>query len=781
MSSSSRRMRMIFLQLQSIIISILLVLVLVLPQQKGIISSIVIVQARFINYNDNNDNSKNRDGSTSRTTTDLIASPVERLWNWFQYILQQQEKEREEEDNNDNNDQQQGFLNIAKIGLQWIDNNNDNNHHNNEDDDHHDRIMALVALQDINPNDVLMIIPSSLEITGQEEFVHSSSSSSICDTAWRIVHLYLQEQEEEEQLQKSQHQPHNYEWDKHFLSHPRFLLDHQHQQNQQEQEPKLATMDWSNQAKQLMQIILGNELEPKHFGSNPTLDTMMMDLPEECMNEFDNHPILSTNIIAANMAWKLLPIAIYMVHLYSWHNTMFPIYDLLPYSYEQYNVIINDTIKFKGRRVHFQKDDDNDNNEDHDDDDYYNQDIPIVATRFIQKGERLYRPYDSISTYFKHYGIVPSYPHRWFFQTGYDSTSYGSPYDTPGLVLEVVQQQIQQTGVQQIHSDSTKKNDDYQVKWISGHIPNPQQLNWLVSHRRRLLLLQQELQEQQHVNHKNNNTTMRMMLSEIPNHYERQQIQLYLETMITDLTQAILWAHGNPIHHHHHDDNNKNKNNDWQSCQVDDDNGKDGKCHRPSTTSSQDSSTSSSSTTTTTYSSYDTLQWNHYHSLNNKLDFNAAVHNTCSNPFTTMANDDDEYSSLYTWPSYYQKVQWGELTIPSLLLERNNKNNHNHKKQQEQLKQEKQNNKDVCLLIDHVIHSCTSYRPHVHEMIVHYPAQFLNSIQRVLYVGGGDLFLLHEILQYDNDQTKTKTNSLELVIGMYICCIVSCFVFFCWF
>ena len=761
MSSSSRRMRMIFLQLQSIIISILLVLVLVLPQQKGIISSIVIVQARFINYNDNNDNNrKNGDGSTrTTTTTDLIASPVERLWNWFQYILQQQEK--------DNDDDQQGFLNIAKIGLQWIDNdnNNDNNHdnnHQNNDHHHHDRIMALVALQDINPNDILMIIPSSLEITGQEEFVHHSSS--ICDTAWRIVHLYLQEQEEEEQLQQSQHQPHNYEWDKHFLSHPRFLLDHQQEQEQ----PKLATLDWSNQAKQLMQIILGNELEPKHFGT--TLDKMM-DLPEECMNEFDNHPILSTNIIAANMAWKLLPIAIQMVHLYSWHNTMFPIYDLLPYSYEQYNVIINDTIKFKGRRVHFQKDDDNDN--DHDDHDYYyNQDIPIVATRFIQKGERLYRPYDSISTYFKHYGIVPSYPHRWFFQTGYDSTMYGSPYDTPGLVLEVVQQQQQ---IQQEHSDSTK---NYQVKWISGHIPNPQQLNWLVSHRRRLLLLQQELQEQ--VNHKDNNTTMRMMLSEIPNHYERQQIQLYLETMITDLTQAILWAHGNPIHHHH--DNNK-KNNDWQSCQVDDNNGKeedddnkDGKCHRPSTTSSQDSSTSSSSSTTTTYSSYDTLQWNHYSSnSNNKLDFNAAVHNTCSNPFSTMANDDDEYSSLYTWPSYYQKVQWGELTIPSSLTTRTN-NNHNHKEQQEQdLKQQKQNNKDVCLLIDHVIHSCTSYRPHVHEMIVHYPAQFLNSIQRVLYVGGGDLFLLHEILQYNNDQTSS---SLELVIGMYICSCCFCFGWF---
>ena len=66
---------------------------------------------------------------------------------------------------------------------------------------------------------------------------------------------------------------------------------------------------------------------------------------------------------------------------------------------------------------------------------------------------------------------------------------------------------------------------------------------------------------------------------------------------------------------------------------------------------------------------------------------------------------------------------------------------------------------DTCLFLEGVLHSCLSFRPHVHETLIHYPASFLpkNGMKRVLYVGGGDLVLLHELLRYE---------SIELVIGM---------------
>jgi len=65
--------------------------------------------------------------------------------------------------------------------------------------------------------------------------------------------------------------------------------------------------------------------------------------------------------------------------------------------------------------------------------------------------------------------------------------------------------------------------------------------------------------------------------------------------------------------------------------------------------------------------------------------------------------------------------------------------------------------KDTCFDIDSITQICTSYRPHYHEMSVHYAARFLPSVKRVLFVGGGDSMLLHEVLKYD---------SLELVMGL---------------
>jgi len=65
--------------------------------------------------------------------------------------------------------------------------------------------------------------------------------------------------------------------------------------------------------------------------------------------------------------------------------------------------------------------------------------------------------------------------------------------------------------------------------------------------------------------------------------------------------------------------------------------------------------------------------------------------------------------------------------------------------------------KDTCFDLDNTVQICTSYRPHYHEMVVHYTARFLPKITRVLFVGGGDSMLLHEILKYPD---------LEMVVGL---------------
>lgn len=65
--------------------------------------------------------------------------------------------------------------------------------------------------------------------------------------------------------------------------------------------------------------------------------------------------------------------------------------------------------------------------------------------------------------------------------------------------------------------------------------------------------------------------------------------------------------------------------------------------------------------------------------------------------------------------------------------------------------------KDTCFELDTVVQICGSYRAHYHEMVVHYTARFFDTVKRVLFVGGGDSMLLHEIVKYP---------SLELVVGL---------------
>ena len=64
---------------------------------------------------------------------------------------------------------------------------------------------------------------------------------------------------------------------------------------------------------------------------------------------------------------------------------------------------------------------------------------------------------------------------------------------------------------------------------------------------------------------------------------------------------------------------------------------------------------------------------------------------------------------------------------------------------------------DVCLEIDLTIQTCAKYRPHYHELVVDIPARYIDTVRRVLFVGGGDSMILAEALKYP---------SLELVVGL---------------
>eukprot|EP00980_Cylindrotheca_fusiformis_P031202 scaffold25974_cov142-Cylindrotheca_fusiformis.AAC.1 len=72
---------------------------------------------------------------------------------------------------------------------------------------------------------------------------------------------------------------------------------------------------------------------------------------------------------------------------------------------------------------------------------------------------------------------------------------------------------------------------------------------------------------------------------------------------------------------------------------------------------------------------------------------------------------------------------------------------------------ERQADKDVCMNLENTLQICSTYRPHYHEFFVHYPARYMEKVERVIFIGGGDAMLLHEVLKFP---TLKKVVGLEL-------------------
>lgn len=73
--------------------------------------------------------------------------------------------------------------------------------------------------------------------------------------------------------------------------------------------------------------------------------------------------------------------------------------------------------------------------------------------------------------------------------------------------------------------------------------------------------------------------------------------------------------------------------------------------------------------------------------------------------------------------------------------------------------QTREEDDDMCLHLDDMLQICTSYRPHYHEYFVHFPAQYIEKVERVMFLGSGDAMLLHEILKYPD---------LQKVVGLEV-------------
>jgi len=69
----------------------------------------------------------------------------------------------------------------------------------------------------------------------------------------------------------------------------------------------------------------------------------------------------------------------------------------------------------------------------------------------------------------------------------------------------------------------------------------------------------------------------------------------------------------------------------------------------------------------------------------------------------------------------------------------------------------RQEDGDICMDLEDTVQICSGYRPHYHEFSSHFAARFVDVIKRVIFVGGGDSMMLHEILKYP---------SLEKVVGL---------------
>ena len=585
----------------------------------------------------------------------------------------------------------------------------------------------LVTTHDIAADKVLLSIPSDWILfwgssgggEGEEE---ERISWDACETAWTLLQVASVVDDDDDDNNNDNNDEGLYFMRKFVLS---FLEDtfpltlkeeetvHTKGDTDHSQQQLRLPMHWSKAAKSWIQQVVGTELEPKRFGSphhsyvDECQDGILM-MENEVYKQFD--PSLKD--------W--LQHAYEIVHDRGWNQFVVPVYHwiqrqrhmessssssslmpnvklLLNQSNDNDNINNNVNNLFRLDRFHLR---------------HGGNVLQFVAARDIAQGEVLFIDDDTAdwhgtfittSDHFARTGQVGPYPQLWSFSTGYDNVN---PWSRLVFVLDQLAEPAKD------HDDGgptpSSSSCSLQVTWYLGdtndNLPTFEQRNWLQAHRKRLLDM--------------HNTTLDAAASTIPNQREREWAVEYYTALVTALDQAVIWSLGNP----NVDDD------ELTACVVAATAAEKDSTTQVSSSRRRDVKSSSSSTNPT---KRPPTRQRHYETLHNFPDLCdyslGRISARCSNP----VGESDVYEIQN---SPYQQLEWAQFLNPQ------------------------SQKPDTCLMLEGVIHSCLSYRSQVHEFIVQYPASFLHSpLRRVLFVGGGDLVILHEILKYP---------SLELVVGM---------------
>lgn len=483
---------------------------------------------------------------------------------------------------------------------------------------------------------------------------------------------------------------------------------------------------WSLGQLESLTEILGNELDPKANTLGLWGDANATSATNNGHARLCQHPstndkeknkvvdhFLNADSPNAEHFLKMFRSTVTSVVTRSWNHRMVPIYHWIARS-EDFNAEHSEhNLKKSSYRP----------------DDYYGEsedsgDAPIVyeihASRDIRKGEEIILPYHSVAQKFAIEGKIgrskekdaqEDTKYRFWTQTLHDQ--WGTDY-----------------------LYASKMADPYNDYLMWDYYPKTQTIQWVrkakdtlpvtpVAPKQTLRATQRNILQAQYLRLIGMEQQVKELLASDPENAGNQAIVEYHELWVESL--GLLLANSRP---------NRNNNVEWSDaaksldkvCKVDE--GGEGSCSAPTGASE-------------TVKAYDDLRERFN---GDPVDYNRfRPSHDCSETFQQTIYDKAQ--------TPYARLEWTRSYVGGGAIT-------DHRGDPE-LENADEREQDTCLHLEDTLHSCLAFRPHVHEILIHYPASFLpkNGMKRVLYVGGGDLVLLHELLRYE---------SIELVIGMDI-------------
>lgn len=509
---------------------------------------------------------------------------------------------------------------------------------------------SAVALDDLFENDVVLFVPREALL----------SDDGICELAEQLVAMYLD-------------LPNTISVDEpqsDFFPYVKYLFESYYPSHH-------SPVAWSNEAKNLVDVIVGTELEPSEFGREQICET-------------DPDLVADENLV------KLLHAAVQIVWMLSDDYTMIPVLDMIPHRSGNWS-----NLNF-GYAVHSGS-----------------KGIEFVAQRNIRKGEPIYMSiYDKESDdetttqdLFAQYGFVEPYPRTWTMPASFSED----------IVFEL--DQIEDRAL-------LGEQESLRVTWLNG-FPDTRELNVMNSHFQRLKKMADDVAAQVRLLDDAREAQLILefyhafkvaMLAAITAASDGPQLLPELQEHscalkeVRNLTSEAAASESTLV---------------WASAGL----GTSELLIPPlceTRVEPKDFSVSSFRQDDRSCPSNLTAQERRYDPLDSRPD---PLDYGLPGCFLEAMKFDDS-AIVYDSPhrSHYQQIEFLHFI------------------------NDETGKVDSCLYLVDFVQSCTSFRAQYHEYLVHYAAQFLNQVKRVLFLGGGDLMILHEILKYEDQ--------LEIVVGM---------------